>query len=87
MASGIFFVVQLISVCEAGSPVWYPYYGAWFIGTLVESFLLVVPNVLVPRTTYYQFAAVGIQVLRVCNLLALLIVYFALRTQPEEFGE
>lgn len=87
MASTIAFGVQCLALTDSKFPVWYPYYGTWFIGIVVELFLVVVPNIFEPPKKPFDFAILVIQVLRICAFLILPSLYFGLRNDKKEYED
>jgi hypothetical protein len=66
-------------------PVWYPYYGTWFFGFVVEVFLIVVPNIFDPPKDVFDFVAISIRALRICNFIVLISLYFGLRNDRKTY--
>jgi hypothetical protein len=66
-------------------PVWYPYYGTWFFGLVVELVLAVVPNVFKPPNSPYEYVIIVIQGLRICIFIILPSLYFGLRNDKKEY--
>lgn len=87
IASTIAFGVQCLALTDSKFPVWYPYYGTWFIGIVVESFLLVVPNVFDPPKKPFDFAILVVQVLRTSCFIVLPSLYFGLRNDDKLYED
>lgn len=85
MASIIVFGVQCLALTDSKFPVWYPYYGTWFVGLLVELFLIVVPNIFEPPKHVFDFAILAVQILRICAFIVLPSLYFGLRNDDKEY--
>jgi hypothetical protein len=66
-------------------PVWYPYYGTWFLGLIVELVLAVVPHVFQPPNSPFDYVVIVIQSLRVCIFIILPSLYFGLRNDKKEY--
>jgi len=67
--------------------VWYPYYGTWFIGIVVELFLLVVPNVFAPPKKAFDFTILAIQILRTSFFIFLPSLFFGLRNDDKLYED
>jgi hypothetical protein len=85
IASSITFGAQALALTDSEFPVWYPYYGTWFAGILVELTLLVVPNVFRTPTSPFDYVVTVIQVLRVGTFIAMPSLYFFLRNDNKEY--
>jgi hypothetical protein len=85
LASVIAFGSQALAMTDSKFPVWYPYYGTWFIGLIVELILLVVPNIFSPPQTPSDFVILVIQVIRVCHFIVLPALYFGLRNDEKKY--
>ncbi|KAH7403640.1 hypothetical protein BKA64DRAFT_574026, partial [Cadophora sp. MPI-SDFR-AT-0126] len=87
IASAIAFGVQCLALTDSKFPVWYPYYGTWFIGLVVELFLLVVPNVFEPPKKPFDFMVLVIQILRIGIFMILPSLYFGLRNDDKLYED
>ncbi|PQE25948.1 abc transporter protein [Rutstroemia sp. NJR-2017a BBW] len=86
ISSVLAFMVETVALSDTQFPVWYPYYGTWFIGLVVELTLLILPNVFRPATNSpFDYLFIAIQVLRIVNLILLPGTYFFLRNDSEEY--
>ncbi|KAK0104792.1 hypothetical protein ONS95_005061 [Cadophora gregata] len=87
IASTIFFGVQCLALTDSKFPVWYPYFGTWFIGIAVELVLLVVPNVFDPPKHPFDFAILVIQIFRTSFFIILPSLYFGLRNDNKLYED
>jgi hypothetical protein len=85
IASTIAFCAQALALTDSKFPVWYPYYGTWFLGLVVELVLAVVPNVFRPPKSPFDYAVIVIQSLRICIFMTLPSLYFGLRNDQKEY--
>jgi hypothetical protein len=86
ISSILAFMVETVALSDTQFPVWYPYYGTWFIGLVVELTLLILPNVFRPVTNSpFDYLFIAIQVLRIVNLVLLPGTYFFLRNDNEGY--
>lgn len=85
IASTIAFCAQALALTDSKFPVWYPYYGTWFLGLVVESVLAVVPNVFKPPKSAFDYTFIVIQGLRICIFIILPSLYFGLRNDKKEY--
>jgi hypothetical protein len=85
ITSAITFGIQILALLETKFPVWYPYSVTWFLGLLVESVLLIVPNILVHPTGPFDFVFIAIETLRILAFAILPILYFGLRNDEKEY--
>jgi hypothetical protein len=85
ISSLIVFGVQAVALTDAKFPVWYPYYGTWFIGICVESTLLILPNVYSLPNGTFDYVVITIQCLRVVTLVLLVSFFFGLRNDKKEY--
>lgn len=85
IASTIVFGIETFALTDSKFPVWYPYYGTWFIGLVAELCFLIIPNVFKPPKSYFDYILVAEQALRICAFIALPILYFGLRTDPKSY--
>jgi hypothetical protein len=74
-----------MALTDSQFPVWYPYYGTWFIGILAESCFLIVPNIFNPPRTYFEYILIIEQALRLCVFILLPVLYFGLRTDTKSY--
>jgi hypothetical protein len=81
----IAFGIQAVALTDAKFPVWYPYYGTWFIGICVEITLLTLSNVYYPPKSTFDLAILVIQCLRVVTFIALVLLFFGLRNDTKEY--
>ncbi|OWP02114.1 ABC transporter [Marssonina coronariae] len=87
MASTIAFGVQCLALKDSKFPVWYPYYGTWFLGLAVELPLLILPNVFRPPKNFFDLAVLLIQTLRICSFIILPSMYFGLRSDDKKYDD
>ena len=66
---------------------WYPYYGTWFIGIVVELILLVVPNVFDPPKKPFEFTILAIQISRTSFFIILPSLFFGLRNDDKLYED
>ena len=85
IASTIAFCAQALALTDSKFPVWYPYYGTWFFGLVVELVLAVVPNVFRRPNCVYDYVVIAIQGLRICIFVILPSLYFGLRNDKKEY--
>jgi hypothetical protein len=85
ISSLIVFGVQAIALTDAKFPVWYPYYGTWFIGICVELTLLILPNVYSPPNATFDYVVIATQCFRVVTLLLLVSLFFGPRSDKKEY--
>lgn len=85
IASTIAFCSQALALTDSKFPVWYPYYGTWFFGLVVELILAVVPNVFKPPNSPWDFVVIAIQGLRICIFIILPSLYFGLRNDKKVY--
>ena len=85
LGSILVFGVQVLALTEAKFPVWYPYYATWFLAVIIESVLLVVPNVFDHPDSIYDFVFIAIQVVRIAIFVILISLYFSLRNDKKEY--
>lgn len=83
ISSVITFGITALALTDSKFPVWYPYYGTWFIGIVVELILLITPRVLLPPNSAFDIIAIIIQVLRICTFVVLISLYFSLRNDEK----
>lgn len=80
ISSTLVFLVEIIALADTLSPTWYPYYGTWFIGLVVEICLIIFPNLFSsPTNSAFDYVLITIQAARILNFVALPIVYFYFR--------
>ncbi|KAM3071158.1 hypothetical protein ACMFMF_007634 [Clarireedia jacksonii] len=86
ISSVLAFLVEILALSDTPFPVWYPYYGTWFIGLVVELTLIILPNLFRPATNSpFDYVFIVIQVLRIVNLVVLPGIYFFLRNDNKEY--
>ncbi|CAG8981855.1 hypothetical protein HYALB_00009530 [Hymenoscyphus albidus] len=85
IASTIAFGIQALALTDAKFPVWYPYYGTWFIGVTVELTLVILPNVYQPPASIFDYSIIFIKGARIATFIALIVLYFTLRNDPKEY--
>ncbi|KAF4633947.1 hypothetical protein G7Y89_g4170 [Cudoniella acicularis] len=83
IASTITVGIQALALTDSKFPVWYPYYGTWFVGIVVELVLLILPNVFRPPESAFDFITIVIQALRICTFVVLVSLYFGLRNDEK----
>ncbi|KAH8662882.1 hypothetical protein BGZ60DRAFT_76345 [Tricladium varicosporioides] len=83
IASVITFGITALALTDSKFPVWYPYYGTWFIGIVVELILLITSRVLLPPNSAFDIITIAIQVLRICTFVVLISLYFGLRNDEK----
>jgi hypothetical protein len=81
----IFFIAEALALTDSQFPIWYPYYGTWFIGLTAELALLVVPNIFVPPKENYVLLVTIVQSGRVLLFIILPSIYFGLRNDSKEY--
>ena len=79
------FGAQALALTDSQFPVWYPYYGTWIVGAIVEILLVWAHNWLHPPTSAFDFINIVEQSLRICTFLTLLALYFTLRNDPKQY--
>jgi hypothetical protein len=72
-------LVQVMTLADAKSPVWYPYFGNWIIGIFVELAFIVIPNVFQNPKNVFDFLSILSRGLRIGILVAMCCTYFGLR--------
>ncbi|PBP16225.1 ABC transporter [Diplocarpon rosae] len=87
IASTIAFSVQWLALKDSKFPVWYPYYGTWLLGIIVELVLLIAPSVFKPPKNFFDFAILLIQILRICSFIILPSIYFGQRNNDKKYDE
>jgi hypothetical protein len=85
IASTIAFCAQGLALTDSKFPVWYPYYGTWSFGLVVELILAVVPNVFKPPRSPFDYIVIVIQGLRICIFVILPSLYFGLRNDKKQY--
>lgn len=85
IGSIIVFGVQALALVDTKFPVWYPYYGTWLAGILMEVSLIVVPNVFQHLESPFDLVVIVIQGVRICIFVVLPCLYFSLRNRREEY--
>ncbi|KXJ91797.1 hypothetical protein Micbo1qcDRAFT_203846 [Microdochium bolleyi] len=83
------FGLQQNSLSSTASPVWYPYYGAWFIAVIVEPIMFALEfSVGSPQQSSPTFVVVGIAIagLRYAILLSVVFTYFFLHGSANEIA-
>lgn len=78
MASSLAFGVQALALVDTKFPIWYPYYGSWFIAMLFEVVLLIIQSASHYPTSLADLSCVAIQGLRMGTFLVLTFLYFGL---------
>jgi hypothetical protein len=81
------FGVEVLVLFDTKLPVWYPYYGTWFLGIVAELSLLAATNIhgIQKPDTAFSYVSIVICIFRSLNLTALLILYFGLRHGKKTF--
>lgn len=87
MSSTIAFGIQCLALTDSKFPVWYPYYGTWLFGIVVEMFLILAPNICSPPSQAFDYAILVIQALRTCCFIVLPSTYFGLRNDKKRYEE
>lgn len=85
LASSLIFGAQALALTDSKFPVWYPYYGTWFAGVMVEIILVVGNNWLHQPKSPFDFVYIVEQSLRICTFAALLSLYFGLRNDTKRY--
>jgi ABC-type transport system involved in Fe-S cluster assembly fused permease/ATPase subunit len=85
IASSVAFGAQGLALTDSKFPVWYPYYGTWFIGAVFELALLILPTIFTPSWSSFDYVTIVLQILRVVNFLALIGLFFKLRNDTQEY--
>jgi hypothetical protein len=85
LASGIVFGAQALVLTDSKFPVWYPYFGTWILGALVEIVLIVVPNAVRHPKTAFDFVVLFEQTWRTSTFIILLVLYFGLRNDTKQY--
>lgn len=78
--------IPVLILLDTKFPVWYPYYGIWFIAAISEIILAILSNVSSRTYGVFELISLSIQCLRVCTILALLCIYLGLRARKESYG-
>lgn len=86
LASAIVFGIQALALTDSKFPVWYPYYGTWFVGFAVEAALLVLSILTRSSSSPYDYVAIVIRVLRICSFIVLPALYFGLRNDRKYYN-
>jgi hypothetical protein len=81
----VVFGAQTLALTDSKFPVWYPYYGTWFIGLVTESCFLVLSSILNSRAGYFEYILISEQAFRVCAFIALPWLYFGLRNDSKTY--
>lgn len=78
--------IPVLILLDTKFPVWYPYYGVWFIAVVSEILLFIL--LIITSRTYgaFELISLSIQCLRICAILALLSIYLKLRTSKESYS-
>ena len=77
--------IQAVALTDAKFPVWYPYYGTWFIGIGVEFTLLTLSNIPSAPDSAFDYLIIVIQCLRVVTFVLLVLLFFFLRNDTKEY--
>lgn len=85
ISSTIAFGIQTLALTDAKFPVWYPYYGTWFIGVTVEPILAILPNIYESPKSPFDYITIAIQAARISTFIALIALYFTLRNDDKEY--
>ncbi|TVY75636.1 Heavy metal tolerance protein [Lachnellula suecica] len=85
IASAIVFGIQVLALTDTKFPVWYPYYGTWFVGSASEITLLALSNVVHSPESAFDYIEIIIRVLRICIFILLPAVYFGLRNDKKKY--
>ncbi|TAQ86264.1 hypothetical protein B7494_g5424 [Chlorociboria aeruginascens] len=85
IASALVYGTQALALTDAKFPVWYPYYGTWFIGILAELTLHIIPTVFRPPRSPLDFVFIVIQMLRIVNLIVIPTLFFGFRNDPKKY--
>ncbi|KAI9815309.1 MAG: hypothetical protein M1827_002789 [Pycnora praestabilis] len=79
LSSILAWVIQLLALSGSTSPVWYPYYGSWFITLIVEIILLALTSSFRQPRDSALYTKLGMQAARISILLLLPATRFSLR--------
>jgi len=79
--------IPVLILLDTKFPVWYPYYGVWFIAAVSEIILFILPNITSRTYGVFELISLSIQCLRISAILALLCIYLGLRTSKESYGD
>ena len=85
MSAIIIWSLQILSLSDAKFPVWYPYYGSWVLGAVIDLFLIITTNVLHPPHNAFDATLTAIQGLRISILILLLNLYGGLRNRKQAY--
>lgn len=85
ISSTIAFGIQALALTDAKFPVWYPYYGTWFIGVTVEPILAVLSNLYDSPKSPFDYITIVIQAARISTFIALIVLFFTLRNDKKEY--
>jgi hypothetical protein len=77
--------INVLSLLDAEFPVWYPYYGVWFIGIVSEISLLMMRNMVHLPFDHFDYFSISIYGLRIVALFALPCVYISLRNGKRKY--
>lgn len=78
--------VQVMSLSDAKFPVWYPYYGSWMLGIVIDIFLVIITNVYHPPHEPFDAVLIAIPILRISILFLLLNFYGILLNKNQTYS-
>ena len=81
----ITFGIQALALTDSKFPVWYPYYGTWFVGIAVEITLLILQNLMHSPVSAFDYIGIVIEVSRICTFILLPALYFGLRNDRKQY--
>jgi len=85
IASAIIFGIQALALTDSKFPVWYPYYGTWFAGIVVEITLFVLLCITRSPVDAFDYITIVIQVLRIGLFILLPAIYFGFRNDKKQY--
>lgn len=82
--------MEFIILIDTKFPVWYPYYGTWFLTLAIEIALAVFYGLLAPNRTFdrvFDSLQFSMEALRICLLVALPAIFFIIRNSGDEYDD
>ncbi|KAH0542717.1 hypothetical protein FGG08_002952 [Glutinoglossum americanum] len=70
--------ILVLGLLDSKFPVWFPYYGSWFIALAVEIALVFLPHSFHSPKLQFEYVQITVQVSRVCFLLLLTSIFFGI---------
>jgi hypothetical protein len=85
IASAIIFGIQGLALTDSKFPVWYPYYGTWFAGIVVEIALFILLCITRSPVDAFDYITIVIRVLRIGAFILLPALYFGFRNDKKQY--